>query len=160
MSQPDQTMGAPLVALLQRRTRWFQEALVTRLDQAGVGPITAAHTLVLAHLSDRDTTLSIAELARLAGVTRQTMHRAVRQLTTEGLVTADDGAGFPRTTLIRITEAGLSRRRIASRILTDLESELAGHLGPDLTAALRDALSRPWPTLTPEKDHEPMGGFR
>lgn len=146
MTQPD----LPLVALLQRGTRWFQEGLMARLAEAGVAPITPAHMMVLAHLRERDTALSVAELGRLAGVTRQTMHRAVRQLTDEGLVTTDEGTGFPRTTLIRITDDGLRRRQIAARILRDLETELADHLGPDLTTALHQALSQSWPS-SPER---------
>ncbi|WP_329236002.1 MarR family transcriptional regulator [Streptomyces sp. NBC_00111] len=45
------------------------------------------------------TSLSVAELARRAGVTRQTMHRAVTQLVGEGLLTRAPGPGFPRSTL-------------------------------------------------------------
>ncbi|MCO5968053.1 MarR family winged helix-turn-helix transcriptional regulator [Actinoallomurus soli] len=145
MTASDQPTELPLVALLQRRTRWFQDALAARLAKAGVDSITPAHMQVLAHLRDRDTALSVAELARLAGVSRQTMHRAVKQLTVEGLVTADEGAGFPRTTLVRITGHGLERRRIAARFLADLEAELDEHLGTDLTVSLREALTRAWP---------------
>lgn len=118
---------------------------MARLAEAGVASITPAHTMVLAHLRDQDTAFSVADLARLAGVTRQSMHRAVQQLTDEGLVTADEGKGFPRVTLIRITQNGIRRRRIAAGILADLEAELADHLGNELATALREALARPWP---------------
>jgi DNA-binding MarR family transcriptional regulator len=136
----------PLLALLQRATRWFQEGLADQLAHAGVAPITPAHMMVLGYLRGRDP-ISIAELARLAGMTRQTMHRAVKQLTQEGLVSADRGAGYPRTTHMRITDAGVRRRVIAASVLAELEAELAEHLGERTTAALRAAASRPWPDL-------------
>ncbi|MGK4585461.1 MarR family winged helix-turn-helix transcriptional regulator [Kitasatospora sp. HPMI-4] len=133
-----------LLALLMQRTRWFQEELVRRLAAAGVVPITPAHLTVLAHLWDRDA-VSIAELARRAGVTRQTMHRAVRQLVDEGLLSTEAGSGFPRAALVRVTGDGARRREVAARILAELEDELAAHLGAESLAALREILSRPWP---------------
>ncbi|MFJ2740792.1 MarR family winged helix-turn-helix transcriptional regulator [Streptomyces sp. NPDC087440] len=135
--------GPSLLALLQRGVRWFSEELVAELNAAGVDPITPAHAAVLAHL-DRDTPLTIAELARRAGVARQTMHRAVTQLLDEGLLFSTPGAGFPRTTLIGLTDAGRRRRDLASGILRDLEQTLAEQLGPEAAAALREGLTRAW----------------
>ncbi|WP_103348868.1 MarR family winged helix-turn-helix transcriptional regulator [Amycolatopsis sp. CA-128772] len=134
----------PLLALLQRGVRWFSEELVERLDAAGVAPITPAHAAVLAHL-DPSAPLSVAELARRAGVTRQTMHRAVIQLVDEGLLTSAPGPGFPRSTLIGLTTAGCQRRDVASGILRDLEQHLESRLGPAGLAGLRDGLTRAWP---------------
>lgn len=133
----------PLLALLQRGVRWFSDELLRRLDAAGVAPITPAHAAVLAHL-DPGTSLSVAELARRAGVTRQTMHRAVTQLVDEGLLVSTPGPGFPRSTLIGLTVTGCQRRDIASGILDDLEQDLENQLGPGQLAELRDSLTRAW----------------
>lgn len=134
----------PLLALLQRGVRWFSDELLERLAAAGVDPITPAHTAVLAYL-DRGTSLSIAELARRAGVTRQTMHRAVTQLVDEGLLASTPGPGFPRSSLIELTAAGCQRRDIASGILRELEQVLASQLGTAALAELRETLTRAWP---------------
>ena len=134
----------PLLALLQRGVRWFSEELLERLDAAGVAPITPAHAAVLAHLEPGSSS-TIAELARRAGVTRQTMHRAVTQLLDEGLLASTPGSGFPRSTLIGLTAAGRARRDVASRILRDLESELDGRLRPGGLGELRESLTRAWP---------------
>lgn len=134
----------PLLALLQRGVRWFSEELLERLDAAGVAPITPAHAAVLAHLTP-GTSLSIADLARRADVTRQTMHRAVTQLIDEGLLVSTPGPGFPRSTLIGLTDAGCRRRDVASGILHDLEQVLGARLGPGGLAELRDGLTRAWP---------------
>jgi DNA-binding MarR family transcriptional regulator len=134
----------PLIALLQRGVRWFSEELQQGLADAGVGPITPAHAAVLAHL-DADTSLSVAELARRAGVTRQTMHRSVAQLVDEGLLASTPGPGFPRTTLIALTDAGRRRRDVASGILHRLERDLAGRLGAENLTAMRDSLTHAWP---------------
>jgi DNA-binding MarR family transcriptional regulator len=136
--------GPPLPALLQRGVRWFSDELMERLADAGVDPITPAHAAVLAHLDD-EAALSIAELARRAGVTRQTMHRAVTQLVDEGLLANTPGPGFPRSSLIELTAAGRQRRDIASGILRDLEHDLAGRLGTGTLAQLRESLTQAWP---------------
>ncbi|MEV0622354.1 MarR family winged helix-turn-helix transcriptional regulator [Nonomuraea sp. NPDC050404] len=152
MSERKQAMSAedhsdvhlPLLALLQRGVRWFSDELLERLEAAGVDPITPAHAVVLAHLHG-GTSLSIAELARRAGVTRQTMHRAVTQLLGEGLLTSTPGPGFPRSTLITLTVAGCRRSDVALGILHDLERVLESQLGPAALAELRDSLMRAWP---------------
>ncbi len=115
-----------------------------RLADAGVDPITPAHAAVLAHLDD-GAVLSIAELARRAGVTRQTMHRAVTQLVDEGLLANTPGPGFPRSSLIALTAAGRQRRDIASGILRDLEHDLVRRLGSGTVAQLRESLTQAWP---------------
>ncbi|MFJ8982543.1 MarR family winged helix-turn-helix transcriptional regulator [Streptomyces sp. NPDC102282] len=134
----------PLIHLLQRGVRWFSDGLLEHLEAAGVTPITPAHAAVLAHL-DQGTSLSVAELARRAGVTRQTMHRAVTQLVGEGLLTRAPGPGFPRSSLIGLTDAGSQRRDVAMGVLRDLEQDLGSRLGPTALAELRDSLTRAWP---------------
>ncbi|ROS75189.1 MarR family transcriptional regulator [Curtobacterium sp. PhB130] len=140
---PDKT-DLPLLALLQRSVRWLSDELVDALTAAGVDPITPAHTTVLAHLDD-DAALSIAELARRAGVTRQTMHRAVAQLIGEGLLTSKPGPGFPRSTLIEYTPAGHHRRTVAMHVLLELEQKFADRVGPSQLAQLRQTLDSAWP---------------
>jgi DNA-binding MarR family transcriptional regulator len=135
----------PLLTFLQRGVRWFSDELLERLGAAGVDPITPAHAVVLAHL-DGDTSLSVAELARRAGVARQTMHRAVTQLVDEGLLVSSPGPGFPRSTRIGLTEAGHRRRDVALGILRDLEDVLDGRLGTAAMAELRASVARAWPT--------------
>lgn len=143
-AQENAGTNPPLLTLLQRGARWFSDELMERLEAAGVDPTTPAHAAVLAHL-DSSTSLSIAELARRAGVTRQTMHRAVTQLLEEGLLVSKPGPGFPRSTLIGLTDAGRRRRDVASRILRDLEQVLESQLGTGALADLRDSLTRAWP---------------
>jgi DNA-binding MarR family transcriptional regulator len=133
----------PMLSLLLRGARWFSDELLRRLAEAGVEPITPAHAAVLAHLDAR-TALSIAELARRAGVSRQTMHRAVTQLVNEGLLASTPAPGFPRSSLIELTIAGSQRRDIASGILRDLEEDLAEQLGDTEFAHLRESLKRAW----------------
>lgn len=133
----------PLLALLQLSLRACQDEFVGRIEQAGVDSITPAHTMVLAHLRT-GLPLSTAELARRAGVTRQTMHRSVTQLVDEGLLVSTPGAGFPRTAAITLTEAGRTRRDVALDVLEAMESAISERLAPGELEALRRALVHVW----------------
>lgn len=132
--------GLPILTLLERAVRRLQADLVHGLAAAGVSPITPAHTTVLAHLDD-DAAVSVAELARRAGVTRQTMHRAVAQLIDEGLLTSRLGAGFPRSTLIEYSDTGRSRRAVAMKVLRHIDDALSQRLGPVEVQRLRAVLA-------------------
>ena len=81
----------------------------------------------------------------VAGSRVNVQPRAVTQLIDEGLLVSEPGPGFPRSTLIGLTDAGCRRRDVASGILHDLEQVLGGRLGPGGLAALRDSLARAWP---------------
>lgn len=142
-AENSQDSDLPLLALLHRTVRRLQDELVEGLAAAGVEPITPAHTIVLAHLGD-GVALSVAELARRAGVTRQTMHRAVRQLVDEGLLTRRPGSGFPRTTLIAYSAAGRRRRVVAMGVLLEAERVLGERLGDAELVRLRSTLDRVW----------------
>ncbi|UQN29206.1 MarR family winged helix-turn-helix transcriptional regulator [Brachybacterium kimchii] len=133
----------PLLALLQRGLRVLTDEFVQRMGVAGVDPITPAHAIVLMHLG-QESPLTVAELARRADVTRQTMHRAVMQLVDEGILTSAPGTGFPRSTRIGLTEAGERRRDLARGILDELDRELAEEVGQGVVEELRGALGRVW----------------
>ncbi|MFE5775290.1 MarR family winged helix-turn-helix transcriptional regulator [Brachybacterium sp. NPDC056505] len=133
----------PLLALLQRGLRVLTDEFVQRMEAAGTDPITPAHAIVLMHLG-QESPLTVAELARRADVTRQTMHRAVMQLVDEGILTSTPGSGFPRSTLIGLMEAGERRRDLARGILDELDRELAQEVGADAVEVLRGVLGRAW----------------
>ncbi|MCG7310801.1 MarR family winged helix-turn-helix transcriptional regulator [Brachybacterium sp. ACRRE] len=133
----------PLLALLQHGLRVLTDEFVQRMEAAGVDPITPAHAIVLMHLG-QESPLTVAELARRADVTRQTMHRAVMQLVDEGILTSAPGTGFPRSTLIGLTAAGEQRRDLARGILDELDRELAEEVGQGAVEELRGALGRAW----------------
>ncbi|MBA3867024.1 MAG: MarR family transcriptional regulator [Solirubrobacterales bacterium] len=136
--RPQTDAAEALAAVAPLATRWIE-----RLLAQGETPLTMTQYLALRAIAREQ--ISSAELARRAGVTRQTMHRAVTQLVDEGLLVSTPGPGFPRSSLIELTAAGRERRDIASGILRDLEHALAGRLGTGTLAELRESLTQAWP---------------
>lgn len=131
-----------LPQLLGDARRWFEEALLTALEDAGVAPVSPAQTAVFAALDDEGTTVS--ELARRMGVTRQTAHQAVHGLIGLGLLEQAPDPASARRRLIRRTPEGERTHELAGRILDRLEETLAERIGAEAVTALRSALESPW----------------
>ncbi|GAB2749669.1 hypothetical protein GCM10027174_25160 [Salinifilum aidingensis] len=131
-----------LPQLLTAAKRWFDDALLTGMREAGEQPVTAAQASVFAHL-DPDGT-SIAELARRIGTARQSAHQAAHALIAAGLLEQVPDPGSARTRLVRRTAEGERVHRRALRTIGHVEDALAERIGRDAFTALRSALAQPW----------------
>ncbi|MFD7922637.1 MarR family winged helix-turn-helix transcriptional regulator [Streptomyces sp. NPDC059740] len=135
-------IGRDLAQLLGEARRWFEAALLTRLEELGEPSLTSTHLRLFAVLDEQGTTVS--ELARRMGVTRQSAHQAVRGLVEQGLLQQCPDPSSGRRQLIRRTESGARSHRLAGGVLAALEEELATRIGRGRVDALRAALEEPW----------------
>ncbi|MFG2209460.1 MarR family winged helix-turn-helix transcriptional regulator [Streptomyces sp. NPDC048638] len=136
------TTSRNLPQLLIEAKRWFDDALLASMRQAGEQPLTAAQAAVFATLDAEGT--SISELARRIGVTRQTVHQAVHGLIAMELLEQVPDPASARSRLIRTTAEGARAHRRAQAVLAVLEEALADRIGPAVVDALREALAAPW----------------
>ncbi|MFF1716325.1 MarR family winged helix-turn-helix transcriptional regulator [Streptomyces sp. NPDC058268] len=144
--------GRNLPQLLGDARRWFEDALLAALEEAGEAPVSPTQAGLFAVLDAEGTTVS--ELARRMGVTRQTAHQAVHGLVAAGLLEQVPDPSSARQRLIRRTEEGARTHRRAELVLRRVEQELADRIGERTVLALRAALELPWgspPVLTPPK---------
>ncbi|MGW6273705.1 MULTISPECIES: MarR family winged helix-turn-helix transcriptional regulator [unclassified Streptomyces] len=142
--------GRNLPQLLGDARRWFEDALLATLEEAGEAPVSPTQAGLFAVLDAEGTTVS--ELARRMGVTRQTAHQAVHGLVAAGLLEQVPDPSSARQRLIRRTEEGARTHRRAELVLHRVEQELVTRLGEAPVRALRAALELPWgspPVLTP-----------
>ncbi|MCW8096213.1 MarR family winged helix-turn-helix transcriptional regulator [Streptomyces tauricus] len=135
------SVGTPLPQLLLDARRWFDEALVATLEQAGMAPISPTQAQLFAALDEKGTTVS--ELARRMGVTRQTAHQAVHSLIGMGLLEQVPDPSSARRRLIRRTGEGTAAHLEAVSVLAALEDELALRIGRGSVDSLRAALEAP-----------------
>jgi DNA-binding MarR family transcriptional regulator len=131
-----------LPQLLGDARRWFDEALLAALDEAGASQVSPTQLGLFSVLDEDGTTVS--ELARRMGVTRQTAHQAVHGLVHLGLLEQAPDPGSARRRLIRRTPEGQRAHERADLVLRRLEETLAERIGRDTVAALRAALEAPW----------------
>lgn len=146
------TTGRNLPQLLGDARRWFEDALLATLEEAGEIHVSPTQAGLFAVLDEEGTTVS--ELARRMGVTRQTAHQAVHGLVAAGLLEQVPDPSSGRRRLIRRTAEGERTHREAELVLRRLEEALAERIGPEATRALRVALEAPWgspPTLGPRE---------
>ena len=131
-----------LADLLMSRVRWFEEALIERLHHAGLTGVTRAHSVVAVYIEDEGTRES--ELARRAGVSRQSMHKAVKELRAQGFVELRPDPANASAKLVTPTGAVRAVLQQIRAVLTDLEGELARRIGVTRTRQLRETLQSDW----------------
>ncbi|MFZ3554801.1 MarR family winged helix-turn-helix transcriptional regulator [Streptomyces sp. BH055] len=131
-----------LPQLLGEARRWFEDGLLATLEAEGIAPISPTQVQLFAMLDADGTT--VAELARRMGVTRQTVHQAVRTLIEDGLLQQVPDPASARQRLVRRTAQGRRAHERARRALDGLETRLAERIGGDALGALRAALEAPW----------------
>ncbi|WP_425839464.1 MarR family winged helix-turn-helix transcriptional regulator [Streptomyces fractus] len=131
-----------LPQLLGDARRWFEDGLLAELEAQGVAPISPTQVQLFAMLDAAGTTVS--ELARRMGVTRQTVHQAVRALVEDGLLEQVPDPASARQRLVRRTAEGRRAHERARRALDGLEARLAERIGEEALSALRAALEAPW----------------
>ncbi|WP_093799262.1 MarR family winged helix-turn-helix transcriptional regulator [Streptomyces sp. Wb2n-11] len=139
--------GRDLPRLLGDARRWFEDALLATLEEAGAVPVSPTQVRLFAVLDEQGTTVS--ELARRMGVTRQTAHQAVHGLVADGLLEQVPDPASARQRLIRRTPEGERAHHRAGVILGRLEEELAARIGREAVDALRAALEAPWGRPSP-----------
>lgn len=109
-----------------------------RLHARGYDEVRPAHSALFAHL-DREGTRP-SELARRAGMTKQSMGELIADLETAGYVVRTHDPSDRRAKLVVLTAAGARLDRAAARAIDEIERTYRHRLAPDRFEALRAAL--------------------
>lgn len=135
--------------LLFKAARLWNEAAIARVRALGEPRLRVAHTAVFPHL-DIDGGTRVTELAKRMGVSKQAAQQLVDDLQEMGLVRRDPDPADKRASRVVWTARGLEGLRHGVGVLTEMERELSGAVGPDQMDQLRvglwallDALERP-----------------
>jgi DNA-binding MarR family transcriptional regulator len=113
--------------------------LLARGDQLSAGEdLTSARWQVLGAIALADRPLTVPQIARRMGLTRQSVHATVKRLTADGLVELAPNADHRRSRLVRMTELGERRYAAIDRRQIEWANELARGIGrSDLETAAR-----------------------
>jgi DNA-binding MarR family transcriptional regulator len=106
--------------------------------------LTAARWQALGALALADRPLTVPQIARRMGLTRQAVQASVNRLLSEGLVEADTNPDHRRSPLIRLTELGAARYERLQRRQVSWINELATGLSQselETTARVLEQLS-------------------
>ena len=136
------TYSLPLIDLLLRGFRWFEDGLLSRLDEAGWPEITRAHSLVFAHLDQEGTRPS--ELAKRIGISRQAVYQTLGELVELGLIAIVPDPASRRSKLVVLTPTGKTTVGSAHAVFSELEDALAERIGRASVNELRRVLEADW----------------
>ena len=144
-----------LRTLLMRRTDWMESRVLEAASRNGYGAITPAMNRLFGHMRSR--AMSLSELARQLGVSRQAVHQIAGQAQMLGLVELLANAQDARVKLVRFTSAGRAMSNCAALELEAIERSLAERLGERDLKALKRILSRVWSNDEPPLSNPQQG---
>lgn len=134
--------AAPLGQLLLVAFRWFDEQLLVMLAKEGWPHLSPSQSLVFAYLDVEGTRLS--ELARRIGVSRQAVHRTVKELVALDLIELTIDPDNKSAKLVKPTKLGQKNIQAALSTFQRLEQTLGDHIGHADVAKLRAVLEKDW----------------
>jgi DNA-binding MarR family transcriptional regulator len=126
-----------LATLMFIAYRAMDDQVIRAMRDAGFD-VTVAQARIAQRISPGG--IRLTELAEQAQVTKQTASLLVAALEQEGLVERVPDPADGRARLIRFTQAGLEAAESARDVVMTVEETWTAHLGPELAAALREAL--------------------
>lgn len=131
-----------LMAQLLNRFMWFDGALQSNLEKRGWGGVRRLESMTMMYVHAGITRPS--ELARLIGVTRQSMNTALRELEEKKLVRLAPDPEDKRCKIVEFDPAGAAMRDEAQQVIEALEAVLDERLGKGTADKLADVLAADW----------------
>jgi DNA-binding MarR family transcriptional regulator len=131
-----------LMAQLLNRFMWFDGALQRNLEEHGWGGVRRLESMAMMYVHAGITRPS--ELARLIGVTRQSMNTALRELEAKRLVRLVPDPDDGRCKIVEFDPAGEAMRAEAQHVIEALEALLDERLGAGAADRLAALLGADW----------------
>ena len=128
--------------LLLSRSEWFEKQILDDADKKGYGFVTPSMNRLFAHMRHRP--VSISDLARKMGISRQAAHQTISEAVSHGLVEIVESPDDKRIKLARFSEEGLRMSAAAAQTISKIEKKLQANIGKDAVETLRQLLSEDW----------------
>jgi DNA-binding MarR family transcriptional regulator len=128
--------------LLMTRSDWFEERVLQEAEKHGYGFVTPSMNRLFAHMRHRP--MSISELARQLGISRQAVYQTLGEAMRHGLVELLDSESDKRIKLVRFSDKGLQMSAIAAKSIARIEKQLEARIGKEDMEALRRILDCGW----------------
>ncbi len=141
-----------LLSLLDAATESVLAEFRRDLEEAGYADIRPTHGCVFRFV--RDDGMRLTELARLAGMTKQSVGELVDDLVNRGYVERIPDPEDRRAKLICLTDRGIEAQKVGFGLLADVEDRWAERFGAtrvkQLRKLLEEAVSEEAPDAAPE----------
>jgi DNA-binding MarR family transcriptional regulator len=128
--------------LLLTRCEWFEEQVLSDAEKSGYGFVTPSMNRLFAHMRYRP--MSISDLARKMGISRQAAHQTIGEAMRHDLLEFVDSEADKRIKLVRFSKRGLEMTAIAAKSIAKIEKRLQARIGKDDMETLRKILGKDW----------------
>jgi len=138
----------PLIAIVDRLTRLLAADLQRESHRRGHTQIRPAHDPVFATLPSEGARAS--DMAHRAGITKQSMGEAIRDMVDLGLVEMHEDPTDRRAKLVTFTDAGMVVAKDGKRHMYELEQQWIEKFGKENYDTARDVLEGIVDLMTPD----------
>ena len=142
MARTDDFLDQNINRLMRDKSEWIESCMRQRAPKRAHSEFTDAETMIFSTLRGRE--LTVSDIARLRGVSRQAIHRTVSGLVERGYVRLKPAEGSRRDKVVAITATGQKLRDRAGDLLQDIEADIAKVIGKKRLETLREILSEDW----------------
>jgi DNA-binding MarR family transcriptional regulator len=148
-------VGAALTEVILQAFRAHGMLLAAGGALAAEDDLTPARWQVLGALALAPVPLTVPQIARRMGLTRQSVHATVNRLATEGLVQFTHNDDHRRSMLVRLTEDGRARYAAIDRRQVAWSNQLADGMPLAELQATARTLGELCRRLTPTEEEQP-----
>ncbi len=131
-----------LRTLLLQRMNWFEEQILAKARGHGYAKVTPAMARLFGHMGGHP--VSLSELARQLGITRQAVHKLANDAVALGLVEAVPSPQDARLVCLQFTQAGWAMSAQAAKDFEEIESQLRARMGTRNLTELKRLLAMAW----------------
>lgn len=142
MSESTDFLNHNINRLMRDKSEWITSLMKARMADNKTSELTPAEGKIFGTLRGRR--LTISEIARLRGVSRQSVHRTVSDLVARGYLCLESAEGNRRDKIVVVTPLGQRQRERAGEHLRALEDEIAAVIGKERLETLREILMEDW----------------
>jgi DNA-binding MarR family transcriptional regulator len=129
-----------LKQLLIAKNDWFAEQIMDEVRGSEYGYITPAQSRLLAHMGGRP--MSMAELSRKLGISRQAVHKTVVELNRRGILELQNDPERGNSKLVVYTVKGKQVNRFGAAIIDRIEAQISERIGPTAFKQLKAQLEK------------------
>jgi DNA-binding MarR family transcriptional regulator len=135
-------------ALLRLNHQEIVKRIHLRLSMAGYDDVRSTYFPVIQPLGLTPSGISVTELAKMAGITKQGMGQLVTYLVQQGYVEKLPNPEDGRAWMVRMTQKGLEMQRVLYNIGSEVDEELKVDLGSEDIFQLHSLLVRLYSRLS------------
>jgi DNA-binding MarR family transcriptional regulator len=139
----------PMIAIVDRLLRLLTKDMLREAHARGHTQLRPAHDPVFATLPQEGARAS--DMANRAGITKQSMGEAIRDMVGLGLLEMQEDPSDRRAKLVKFTEAGLEVAQGGKRYMYELEQQWIEKFGKDNYETAREVLEGIIELMTPDE---------